>query len=156
FVPTPLAEVILQSGWNKPEKLELLLTGGDRLSSSPSEGLGLKVVNHYGPTEATVVTTSPVVSEQSPGMPPIGKAIWKTRVYVLNSWMEPVPVGVEGELYIAGAGLARGYLNQPAQTAERFHPNPFSRQPGERIYRTGDLVKYRDDGELEFIGRRDH
>src|SRR5262249_44428515 len=115
-----------------------------------------RIVNLYGPTEYTTYATYAEIGSQQKSDPTVGKPLVNAAVYVLDEKQQAVPVGVVGELYIGGTGLARGYLNQPAQTAERFLPNPFSERAGERIYRTGDLVKYRDDGQLEFIGRRDH
>ena len=158
FLPTPLAEALLDGAWPKGMALRALLTGGDRLHRYPRKKLPFQLVNHYGPTENSVVTTAAVIEfrQECDDAPPIGRPIANTRLYVLDARMRPVPVGVPGELYIAGAGLARGYLNQPKLTAEKFVANPFSKGgPFDRMYRTGDLLRYREDGSVEFLGRID-
>ncbi|WP_375509328.1 amino acid adenylation domain-containing protein [uncultured Nostoc sp.] len=115
------------------------------------------LVNEYGPTETVVGCCIYKVpsSEQLSGSVPIGHPIANTKLYVLNQHCQLVPIGMAGELYIGGLGIARGYLHRPDLTAEKFVPNPFSNEPGERLYKTGDLVRYRADGTLEFLGRRD-
>ncbi|MEC4812231.1 MAG: amino acid adenylation domain-containing protein [Scytonema sp. PMC 1069.18] len=116
------------------------------------------LVNEYGPTETVVgccIYRVPQSELQSHSVP-IGRPIANTELYVLNQYYQPMPIGVVGELYIGGAGLARGYLNQPELTALKFIPNPFSNEPGARLYKTGDLARYRPDGNLEFLGRSDH
>jgi acyl-CoA synthetase (AMP-forming)/AMP-acid ligase II len=117
--------------------------------------------NEYGPTEATVwssVYECRDLPEQPPSLP-IGRPIANTRLYILDRHLNLTPPGVPGELYIGGAGVARGYLKRPALTAERFVPDPFAQRapdvPGARLYRTGDLVRYQADGTIEFLGRID-
>ncbi|MFC4547220.1 non-ribosomal peptide synthetase [Paenactinomyces guangxiensis] len=158
FLPTPLAESMLSLEWPADAPLRYLLTGGDKLHHYPSEEVPFTLVNHYGPTENTVVATAGVVPVQAgqTAAPSIGRPIDNVQVYVLDEHMQPVPVGVPGELYISGNSLARGYLNRPDLTAERFLPHPFSAEPGARLYKTGDVVRYLPDGSLEFIGRGDH
>jgi acyl-coenzyme A synthetase/AMP-(fatty) acid ligase/acyl carrier protein len=133
--------------------LKTLIAGGEACSAELLRPwlAGRQVFNAYGPTESSVVTT--MFRCTADRKPPIGHALPNTRVYVLDGKMQPVPIGVAGELYIGGAGLARGYLLRPALTAERFVPNPFA--AGERLYRTGDLVRWRSDGELDYLGRLD-
>jgi thioesterase domain-containing protein len=116
------------------------------------------LVNEYGPTETVVgccVYQVPQARHQT-GSIPIGRPIANTQLYILDRRQHPVPLGVPGELYIGGAGLARGYLKSPGLTAERFIPNPFSKGPGGRLYRTGDLCVYLSDGNIEYLGRIDH
>jgi amino acid adenylation domain-containing protein len=136
--------------------LQCLMNGGEALSgeSVARWSSGLRMTNAYGPTESTVCATmtSPLSGSSNP---PIGSSIYDTRVYVLDSNLEPVPIGVAGELYISGAGLARGYLKRPALTAERFIADPYATERGARMYRTGDLARWREDGMLDFIGRAD-
>jgi amino acid adenylation domain-containing protein len=118
------------------------------------------VINHYGPTEATVGCCTFSVAENdvsawSPATVPVGRPIANDTVYILDQRLQPVPIGVPGELCIGGAGIAKGYLNQPQQTAERFIRDPFSKQANARVYRTGDLARFLPDGNLEFLGRID-
>ena len=116
-----------------------------------------RVFNLYGPSESTTYSTYALLPRGYEGQTiPIGKAVTNTQAYVLNRWLQPLPEGITGELYIGGEGLARGYFRRPELTAERFLPNPFSAFPGERFYRTGDLVRFLPDGNLEFLGRVDH
>ncbi|HLF78080.1 MAG TPA: MupA/Atu3671 family FMN-dependent luciferase-like monooxygenase [Dehalococcoidia bacterium] len=138
--------------------LNQMLVGGEALPSPLAKGLlgVLKgdLINMYGPTETTIWSTCHVVGEGDDPVP-IGKPIANTRVYVLDDARQPVPVGSIGELYIGGDGVARGYLDRPELTAERFVADPFSPLPDARLYRTGDLARYKPDGDLEFLGRTD-
>jgi acyl-CoA synthetase (AMP-forming)/AMP-acid ligase II/acyl carrier protein len=113
--------------------------------------------NAYGPTEATITTTifDANANDCELQTVPIGRPIANTQVYLLDLHLNPVPIGVPGELYIGGSGLARGYLHRPELTAERFVPSPFAGEAGQRLYKTGDLGRYREDGNIEFLGRMD-
>ena len=200
FLPTPLAEKVLLLDWPQTTALRILLAGGEKLQQHPLKSHPFKLVNNYGPTENTVVTTSGYipVTQQTDIAPTIGRPIANTQIYILDKYLQPVAIGVVGELYIGGNGLARGYLNRPDLTAQSFILNPFkansgiilndlfrNRQDacstrdefscgtgilpvldhgatsqfkpnsGERIYKTGDLVRYRADRNLEFLGRID-
>ncbi|MDE3066695.1 MAG: amino acid adenylation domain-containing protein [Verrucomicrobiota bacterium] len=158
FVPTPIAEALLQEPWPEDCALRALLTGGDKLRRTPGENLPCPLINHYGPTENTVVTTwtpvPPAETETQP--PPIGRPIANTQVFILDKNLQPVPIGVPGELHVGGAGLARGYHHHPKLTAEKFMPGPFRATPGARLYKTGDLARWRPDGRIEFLGRLDN
>jgi amino acid adenylation domain-containing protein len=112
-----------------------------------------RVYDFYGPTEDTTYSTGALRSSEGPAT--IGRPIQNTQIYLLDGHLQPVPVGVIGEIFIGGAGLGRGYFNLPHLTAEKFIPNPFSIEPGERLFKTGDLARYWPDGQLEFIGRAD-
>ncbi|MHA6533452.1 non-ribosomal peptide synthetase [Paenibacillus sp. BAC0078] len=154
-MPTPMAEMMMHLHWPAHTSLRCLLIGGDLLRQSPPTSLPFALVNNYGPTECTVVATAAVVNPLQEGLPPIGRPIANARLYVLDRHRQPVPIGVTGELYIGGAGVARGYLNRPEMTEERFLPDPFSSEPGARMYRTGDTVKYLPDGNLSYVSRND-
>ena len=116
---------------------------------------GHRFFNLYGPTEGTIWATTGECLDDRHTLP-IGRPIANTQAYLLDRHLHPVPVGVPGELHLGGIGLARGYLQRPELTAERFLPHPFSELPGARLYRTGDLARYLSDGNLEFLGRLDH
>ncbi|MCL7491259.1 non-ribosomal peptide synthetase [Streptomyces sp. MCA2] len=141
--------------------LRHVVAGGDVVSATHVRRLltahpGLVFTNGYGPTENTTFTTCWTSAEPPAGnFIPLGKPISGTRALVLDPELRPVPVGVPGELYAGGEGLAHGYAGRPGATAERFVPDPFAREPGARLYRTGDLVSRRPDGTLEFLGRAD-
>ncbi|HVR97693.1 MAG TPA: amino acid adenylation domain-containing protein, partial [Thermoanaerobaculia bacterium] len=153
----------LEDGLEVPPAVRLVILGGERARPEMVElwrsrvGDRVRLVNTYGPTEATIVATQGTLSgEAEPGREvSIGRAVRGARTYVLDRGARPVPPGAPGELYVGGAGLARGYLDRPDLTAERFVPDPFG-ESGGRLYRTGDLVRFRLDGSLEFLGRADH
>ncbi|MER5649307.1 amino acid adenylation domain-containing protein [Streptosporangium sp. NPDC002524] len=146
-----LLEEGLLDGEHRPP---LVLLGGEAVPAAVwdrlAEAEGVLGYNLYGPTEYTINTLGGGTEDSA--TPTVGKPIWNTRGYVLDGWLRPVPPGSPGELYIAGAGLARGYLDRPGLTAERFVADPFG---GGRMYRTGDLVRVRQDGNIDFLGRTD-
>jgi len=157
MVPTAAAELLRLGAL--PPTLTALNLGGEAVSAALAEQLlatgTVRVIrNLYGPTETTVYATW---AEARPGdpRPPIGRPVAGTRAYVLDPWLRPVPPGLPGELYLAGVGVARGYVGRPGFTAGRFVPDPFSDDPGARMYRTGDRVRWQAGGTLEYMGRLD-
>jgi amino acid adenylation domain-containing protein len=156
FLVTALAERVMLLDWPEETALRLLLTGADTLHRYPAKTLPFTLVNNYGPTECTVVATSGrVLSDYHDELPAIGRSISNTKIYLLNENLSWVGADETGELYIGGAGVARGYLNQPELTAERFVADPFSAEPHARMYRTGDLARIRPDGQFAYVGRVD-
>jgi amino acid adenylation domain-containing protein len=157
FAPTPIAERMLKLAWPKETSLRFLLTGADTLHQYPSPDLPFTLVNNYGPTECAVVATSGMVypNRSASDLPAIGRPIDNAEIYILNSAMQRVTAGELGEIYIGGAGLAKGYLNDPAMTAERFVKHPFSADEDARLYRTGDMGRWLPDGQIAFHGRMD-
>ncbi|KIO77621.1 hypothetical protein TH53_08205 [Pedobacter lusitanus] len=154
FIATGLVTDILHALHNRETALQYLLTGGDRLPAIEAGGLPFKLVNNYGPTENTVVTTYyTLTAEKGEALPSIGKPVTNSRVYITDTFFSLTPLGVPGELCVSGSQLARGYLNLDEQTAKAFIPHPFVK--GERLYRTGDLVHWLPDGNLEYLGRTD-
>jgi len=155
---TPSAwKLLLDAGWRGSRNFKILC-GGETLSHRLADQLlegGASLWNLYGPTETTIWST---IAKVEPGESPIliGRPIANTQIYILDSHLQPVPVGVHGELYIGGDGLARGYLSRPELTAERFLSSPFTTKIGEHLYRTGDLARYRANGNIEFLGRADN
>lgn len=150
FVPTPITNALLEA--QQPLTLRQLLTGGDKLTHVPPANATYTLVNNYGPTENTVVATAGVIKPGTTSVAPhIGRAIDNVQIYLLNDALQPVPINVPGELYVGGVQLARGYWNRPDLTAERFITHPHFG----RLYKTGDLCRWRADGASEFLGRTD-
>jgi amino acid adenylation domain-containing protein len=152
FAPTPLAEQLVALAWPAKTALRLLLTGGDTLRVAPPASLPFTLINGYGPTESTVFATTCVVPPNGQALPPIGRPLDNVQVYILDERMRPTPIGVPGELCIAGDSLSLGYHERPELNAEKFIPNPFG--PGS-LYRSGDLARYSSNGDIEFVGRLD-
>ncbi|HYO30255.1 MAG TPA: amino acid adenylation domain-containing protein, partial [Thermomicrobiales bacterium] len=162
FLTTALFQAVVAEAPGSLRGLRHLLFGGEAADPSAvaavlREGPPERLVHVYGPTEATTFATWQLVERVEPEAStiPIGRPIANTAVYVLDQHRRPVPVGVPGELYIGGPGVARGYLHQPRLSAERFLPDPFAADPAARRFRTGDRVRWREDGTLEFLGRLD-
>jgi len=154
FVPTPMAERLLALRWPEQTALRLMLTGGDTLHVYPPPDLPFLLVNNYGPTECAVVATSGLVPARrgENRLPPIGRPIDNSQVYIFDDMMREVAPGTAGEIYIGGLGVARGYRNRPELTEERFLPNPFD---GTRLFKTGDCAQTLPDGQIAFLGRFD-
>jgi surfactin family lipopeptide synthetase C len=162
WLTAPIFHDMVEGHLDSLKQLRQLLAGGDVLSVSHVARAaavlkGCRLINGYGPTENTTFTCTYAVDD--PGRlgksVPIGRPIANTQVYVLDRSMKPVAIGIPGELYAGGDGVALGYFNHPDLTAESFVPNPFIGEPGARLYKTGDLVRYRPDGDIEFLGRID-
>ncbi|HYO58089.1 non-ribosomal peptide synthetase [Archangium sp.] len=159
-VPVLYAQILAAAPAGGLSSLRAVTVGGEacprELVRAHHEALsGAALFNEYGPTEATIWSTVHRVDPAETGSVPIGRPIPGARVYVLDERLQPVPVGVPGELYVGGAGVARGYLGRPELTSERFLADPFDASPGARLYRTGDRVRWKKDGVLEFLGRQD-
>ncbi len=142
---------------NLPD-LQVMSSAGERCTREIVQkwAPGRRYINAYGPTEVTVLASSSECYSADPLHPTIGYPLSNYQLYVLDRALQPVPVGVVGELYVGGIGLARGYFNRPDLSAERFVPNPFSTTPGARLYKTGDLVRYLPNGAVDYLGRNDH
>jgi amino acid adenylation domain-containing protein len=167
YLPPVVLQHLAEALENRPHlalMLREIITAGEQLQITPPVASflgslpGCYLQNHYGPTEAHVVTACTLegAPQDWPVLPPIGRPIFNAQIYVLDSSGQPVPAGVPGELHIGGVCLARGYLNRPDLTAEKFVPDPFNKELGARLYRTGDLARWRADGQLEYLGRIDH
>jgi amino acid adenylation domain-containing protein len=158
-VPSVMAELLRRGG--PPSALRTVILGGESpwpalIEELRERGHVERIFNLYGPAEVTSYATAALIDKSGLTTPPsIGRPVANTEIYLLDPYGNPVPAGVPGELYVAGAGLARGYLHQPVRTAERFVPNRFGDRPGTRMYRTGDLACYRPDGTMAFLGRVD-
>ncbi|MCK4259495.1 MAG: amino acid adenylation domain-containing protein [Halanaerobiales bacterium] len=153
-IPTAMMEVLLTLKWPKEVALRYVATGGDRLRRYVDEDLPFQLINQYGLTEVSVIsidTLVPVMGERE--LPPIGKPIDNTDIYILNENLQVAPLMVAGEIYIGGSGLSRGYINNDKLNESKFIDNPF--KPGEKIFKTGDMARYLPDGNIEYLGRFD-
>ncbi|MDZ8029621.1 MAG: amino acid adenylation domain-containing protein [Nostoc sp. DedSLP04] len=156
--PTPVTwRLLLAAGWEGSPQLQMISTGEALPKDLANQLLpkGACLWNLYGPTETTIWSTGYKVTTANKPIG-IGRPLANTQIYILDSHLQPVPIGISGELYIGGEGLARGYLNRPELTAERFISNPFSPNPESRLYKTGDLARYLPDGHIEYLGRIDY
>ncbi|WP_066426819.1 non-ribosomal peptide synthetase [Anabaena sp. 4-3] len=165
YIPPFMLPVLANWLEQQPAKLELrrLLVGVEPILEQTLAAInnripGLHIINGYGPTEATICTTLYSVpnQQQHKRFTPIGKPVNNTQIYILDSHLQPVPIGIPGEIYIAGIGLAKGYLNRPELTSEKFISHPFEQSKSTRLYKTGDIARYLPDGNIEFLGRSDY
>jgi hypothetical protein len=162
FVPSMLQIFLDQYRAGSCQSLRHIICSGEELSATLQNRCleclpEARISNLYGPTEAAIDVTAWECRRQDPGVRvPIGHPIANIRMYVLDPDRQPVPIGVAGELYIGGVGVGRGYLNRPDLTRDRFVPDPFAADPRSRLYKTGDLGRWRPDGALEYLGRNDH
>ena len=165
IAPSHLAALLRDSEGDEILAKRMVIVGGEKLTWDLLQKIRKRgscaVMNHCGPTETTIGCCTLIVNEDSfrewkPATVPLGRPIANDQIYILDRHMQPVPVGVIGELYMSGAGLSRGYYNRPELTAERFLSNPFSDDPMSRLYKTGDLGRFLPDGNIEFLGRSDH
>jgi len=160
-IPTLFWQQLLQEHAAIPQTVRHIIIGGDAVSASALmawqqyQGYKPTLSNAYGPTETTINATIQTINAQQASALSIGQPIANTRIYILDTHGQPVPVGVAGEIYIAGAGVARGYLGQPELTAAKFSADPFVNTPNARMYRSGDLGRWLNDGSIEFLGRND-
>jgi amino acid adenylation domain-containing protein len=157
FVPTAVAEQMIDLQWPTQTPFRVLLTGADFLRRYPPGGLPFAFINNYGPTECTVVATSGEIRphDKSEGAPSIGRPVDNAEIYIVDADLKRVADGVPGELLIGGAGVGRGYLNLPELTAQTFIADPFSTKAAARLYRSGDLARKLPDGRIAFMGRMD-
>jgi amino acid adenylation domain-containing protein len=162
LVPSLLKLLVEQEGFEECGNLRHVFCGGEALPTAVCDRFferlpEARLTNVYGPTETTMhVTVWECHTGAAERIAPIGRPVGNTQAYILDKHMQPVPIGIPGELCIGGAQVARGYLNQPGLTAERFISDPFGGRQGGKLYRTGDLARFRDDGSIEFLGRIDH
>ncbi|NEQ95205.1 MAG: amino acid adenylation domain-containing protein [Cyanothece sp. SIO2G6] len=148
--------MLLDANWSGSTQLQIIC-GGEALTPDLARDLRERCAtlrNFYGPTEVTVWATQQEITDSTPIT--VGRPLTNTQVYILDELLNPVPVGVPGDLYLGGVRLARGYYKRPSLTAERFVPNPFGQIPGDRLYRTGDLARYLPDGTIDYLGRADY
>ncbi len=158
-----LVRALTEAGAALPKTLRLLIVGGEKASASAygawlkCGGSRVRWINTYGPTEASIIVSSyePDASQPIPENLPIGRPIANIRLYILDEKLQPVPAGTPGELHVGGPGVARGYLRRPELTEQKFITDPFCTEPGSKLYKTGDLVRYLPDGNIEFLGRTD-